>query len=112
MDRHDKRGELAPRNVVARTIYHEIKRLGLDYDHLDISHKPAEFIKEHFPTMYARLLELEIDITREPIPDVPAQHYTCGGGVIDLEGRQDMHGLYAEGEVTERGLKNTDETRV
>src|SRR3546814_7227714 len=104
MDRHDKRGELAPRDVVARAIDHEIKRLGLDYVHLDISHKPAEFIKEHFPTIYARLLELEIEITREPIPVVPAQHYTCGGGILDLDGRTDLPGRYAEGAVTESGL--------
>jgi L-aspartate oxidase len=104
MDRFDPRGELAPRDVVARAIDHEIKRLGLDYVHLDISHREPEFIKEHFPTIYARLLDLGIDITREPIPVVPAQHYTCGGVVIDLDGRTDLPGLYAAGEVTQSGL--------
>ena len=104
MDRFDSRGELAPRDVVARAIDHEIKRLGLDYVHLDISHKPPEFVKEHFPTIYARLLDLDIDITKEPIPVVPAQHYTCGGVIIDLDGRTDLPGLYAAGEVTESGL--------
>jgi L-aspartate oxidase len=104
MDRFDKRGELAPRDVVARAIDHEIKRLGLDYVHLDISHKPPEFIAEHFPNIHARLLDLDIDITKEPIPVVPAQHYTCGGVVIDLDGRTDLPGLYAAGEVTESGL--------
>ncbi|AMK19130.1 MULTISPECIES: L-aspartate oxidase [Sphingobium] len=104
MDRFDPRGELAPRDVVARAIDHEIKRLGLDYVHLDISHKPPEFVRQHFPTIYTRLLDLDIDITKEPIPVVPAQHYTCGGVVIDLDGRTDLPGLYAAGEVTESGL--------
>ena len=104
MPRFDARAELAPRDVVARAIDHEIKRLGLDYVHLDISHKPPEFVKQHFPTIYARLLDLDIDITKEPIPVVPAQHYTCGGVIIDLDGRTDLPGLYAAGEVTESGL--------
>src|SRR6185503_13408253 len=85
-------------------IDHEIKRLGLDYVHLDISHLPADFVKGHFPNIHARLLELGIDITREPIPVVPAQHYTCGGVVIDLDGRSDLPGLYAVGEVSQSGL--------
>jgi L-aspartate oxidase len=100
----DPRAELAPRDIVARAIDHEIKRLGLDYVHLDISHKPADFVIGHFPTIHARLLELGIDITKQPIPVVPAQHYTCGGVVVDLDGRTDMPGLYAAGEVTQSGL--------
>ena len=104
MDRFDKRGELAPRDVVARAIDHELKRLGLDYVHLDISHREPEFIREHFPTIYAGLLELGIDITREPIPVVPAAHYTCGGVLVDLDGRTDLAGLYGAGEVTQSGL--------
>jgi L-aspartate oxidase len=100
----DERAELAPRDVVARAIDHEIKRLGLDYVHLDISHQPPEFVREHFPNIHARLLELGIDITAEPIPVVPAQHYTCGGVVIDLDGRSDLPGLYAVGEVSQSGL--------
>src|SRR3546814_10541627 len=96
----DPRAELAPRDIVARAIDHEIKRLGLDYVHLDISHKPADFVIGHFPTIHARLLELGIDITREPIPVVPAQHYTCGGVVTELDGRPELPGLYAAGEVT------------
>ncbi len=104
MPRFDEREELAPRDVVARAIDHEIKRLGLDYVHLDISHKPAEFVREHFPNIYEKLLGLGIDITKEPIPVVPAQHYTCGGVLVDLDGRTDAPGLYAAGEVTQSGL--------
>lgn len=100
----DARAELAPRDIVARAIDHEIKRLGLDYVHLDISHMPPAFVKEHFPTIHARLLDLDIDMTREPIPVVPAQHYTCGGIVIDRDGRTDLPGLYAAGECTQSGL--------
>ena len=100
----DARAELAPRDVVARAIDHEIKRLGLDYVHLDISHQDPAFVVQHFPTIYARLLDLGIDMTREPIPVVPAQHYTCGGVVVDRDGRTDLPGLYAAGEVTQSGL--------
>ena len=104
MPAFDERAELAPRDIVARAIDHEIKRLGLGYVHLDISHREPEFVKSHFPNIYGRLLALGIDITREPIPVVPAQHYTCGGVVVDLNGCTDAPGLYAAGEVTESGL--------
>jgi L-aspartate oxidase len=100
----DHRGELAPRDVVARAIDHELKRLGLDYVHLDISHREPDFILAHFPTIAARLNELGIDISKEPIPVVPAAHYTCGGVVVDLQARTDLPGLYAAGEVTQSGL--------
>lgn len=104
MQRFHDRAELAPRDVVARAIDHELKRLGLDFVHLDISHRDPDFVREHFPTIYARLLELGIDITRQPIPVVPAAHYTCGGVLVDLDGRTDLAGLYAAGEVTQSGL--------
>ena len=104
MPAHDERGELAPRDVVARAIDFEMKKRGLDYVHLDISHQSPEFLKEHFPTIYARCLELGIDITKEPIPVVPAVHFTCGGVVTDLAGRTDIAGLYAVGETACTGL--------
>jgi L-aspartate oxidase len=98
------RMELAPRDVVARAIDSEIKRFGLDYVHLDISHQPADFVKGHFPNIHEKLTGLGIDMTAGPIPVVPAQHYTCGGIVIDLAGRTDLPGLYAAGECSESGL--------
>jgi L-aspartate oxidase len=104
MPAHDDRGELAPRDVVARAIDFEMKKRGIDYVHLDISHKRPEFIQEHFPTIYARCLELGIDITKEAIPVVPAVHFTCGGVVTDLAGRTDIPGLYAVGETAYTGL--------
>ncbi len=104
MPDYDARAELAPRDIVARANDAEIKRDGLDYVHLDISHKPAEFVRDHFPNIYDKLIGLGIDITREPIPVVPAQHYTCGGVLVDRHGRTDAKGLYAAGEVTQSGL--------
>ena len=101
---HDERAELAPRDVVARAIDFEMKKRGLDYVDLDISHQTPEFLKEHFPTIYARCLELGIDITKQPIPVVPAAHYTCGGIVTDMYGRTDLAGLYAVGETGYTGL--------
>lgn len=104
MLRFDERAELAPRDIVARAIDYEIKRLGIRHVWLDISHKPAEFVKEHFPTLYARLLELGIDITKDMIPVVPAAHYTCGGVVVDEHSQTDLAGLYAIGETSYTGL--------
>ncbi|MCP9222050.1 L-aspartate oxidase [Erythrobacter sp. LQ02-29] len=99
-----ERMELAPRDIVARANDDQIKRYGLDYVHLDISHQPADFVKGHFPTIYEKLMGLGIDMTKEPIPVVPAQHYTCGGVLVDLDARTDLPGLWAAGECTESGL--------
>lgn len=104
MLRFDERAELAPRDIVARAIDYEIKRLGIRHVWLDITHKPADFIIEHFPTLYARLLELGIDITTDMIPVVPAAHYTCGGVVVDEHSQTDLAGLYAIGETSYTGL--------
>ena len=104
MPGHDERAELAPRDVVARAIDFEMKRHGIDSVHLDISHQSPTFLQEHFPNILARCAELGIDITREPIPVVPAAHYTCGGVMTDLRARTDLPGLYAVGETTYTGL--------
>ncbi len=104
MPAHDKRAELAPRDVVARAIDFEMKKHGLDYVLLDATHLGEDFLKSHFPTIHARCLQLGIDIARQPIPVVPAAHYTCGGIVTDLDGRCDLPGLYAVGEAGYTGL--------
>ena len=104
MDNFHDDGELAPRDVVARAIDFEMKRLGIDCVFLDISHKSADFITEHFPTVYKNCLEFGIDITKDPIPVVPAAHYTCGGIVVDKSAHTDLLHLYAIGETAFTGL--------
>ena len=104
MPKHDPRAELAPRDIVARAIDYEMKKGGLDCVYLDISHQSMEFLQAHFPNIFARCLDLGINISKQPIPVVPAAHYTCGGVMTDLHARTDVKNLYAVGETAYSGL--------
>lgn len=104
MPEHDERGELAPRDIVARAIDFEMKKRGIECVYLDMTHKSPEFLRTHFPNIYSHCLDLGINISREPIPVVPAAHYLCGGIVTDLHGRTDVPNLYAIGETASTGL--------
>lgn len=104
MEKFDKRAELAPRDIVARSIDHEMKRLGIDSVFLDISHKSKEFLLDHFPNVFAMCKKFGYDMSKEPVPVVPAAHYTCGGLMVDQSGQTDLESLYAIGETTFTGL--------
>ncbi len=104
MQRFDERAELAPRDIVARAIDHEMKRLGVDCVYLDISDRPASWLQEHFPTVWQHCLDFGFDLSSGPVPVVPAAHYTCGGVIVDHHGRTDIAGLYAIGETACTGL--------
>tara|TARA_B100000902_G_C27142441_1_gene829393 strand:- start:24 stop:1043 length:1020 start_codon:yes stop_codon:yes gene_type:complete len=104
MDAHDKRAELAPRDVVARAIDYEMKKRGIECVYLDITHKSRDFLNKHFPTISKKCLNLGIDISKDPIPVVPAAHYTCGGLKTDAYGQTEIKGLYAAGETSYSGL--------